>query len=901
MKRFPKAIRNYGRPDSVLDESRILVAFKKAIPFEGVEAVIKELNLKLEKDEGQRTNKHWIQINHTDQRYWLRSQDGSAIDDNEFTRIQKVLGSKVDWIGPVYQQTTERRRVDYFCPIPTVLLYRKSKKDDLEEVTRAFGLKVNELKSRYSTSFYYLEVVDVKKTNAYEIRERMERPLKDVLFESMPMYKPLAATIPNDTLWANQWDMTQINAPNGWDISTGSNAVVICILDEGCDLTHPDLQFSEDGINLGTMMPTGAPTGSHGTACAGIAAASFNNGAGVAGVAGGCLIMPVAFVNWTDAEIANGINYAATNGADVLSMSFGGYGIDPLIVDPEIQNAFNNNVVMCAATHNFDAAITSPATHPLVIACGASSTDDNRKTAMSPDGECWGSNFGDLLYNGVQTGVSVVAPGVLCPTTDRQGNDGYYDGTGPINNWACVNYPNPGSTDGNYILMFDGTSAATPHVSGLAALLRSNYPALSNVQIRSIIERSAAKVGTLAYAETAGFPNGTRNQEMGYGRIDVFHALDFADTMIKDWPGDNGIEPSSPAGGNFWDFSDIVTRITDDNVFNPSNPTQSKNVERGQTNYLYVQVTNNGPRDSRNVTVNVRITPYVGLQFVYPNDWTAVDAMHVSPTSVTNNFATVPAGTTVIAKFSISSAQVEDLYGWQTDHPWHPCLLAQVTSDNDYAYASADLSFGNLVTRKNDFAQRNLTVIDVLASPGASPSVAFPFVVGSRFSKAKFVRLNVDRSKLPRKAKVTLNLGDNRSIFPMVDFTPSDDAIDGDHATLLFQNSAKVVTKLGCCDVRITFEKNSKIEMLCNDKSGLNIRSVKGGDLTITDGEQAVRLTADKSTIDFEVQERTLHALAVHIEFPKDIKRGDEYSLVVSQSNETNDTLGGATSIYKVV
>jgi subtilisin family serine protease len=251
------------------------------------------------------------------------------------------------------------------------------------------------------------------------------------------------------------------------------------------------------------MMPDGSPTGNHGTACAGIATASINNATGVAGLAGECLILPVAFQNWTDVEVAAGIRYAAQNGARVISMSFGWDPWDHAIIDPAIQEAFDLNVIMCVATHNHDAAITYPATNPLVMACGASDQVDNRKSPTSPDGEGWGSNFGPAM--------SVVAPGVLIPTTDRTGNVGY--------------------TIDDYMTNFNGTSSATPHVAGLAALLLSRDKTLGGVEVRTIIEQTADKVGAVPYAPTPGYPNGTWNQEMGYGRINAYKAVQSVPTM----------------------------------------------------------------------------------------------------------------------------------------------------------------------------------------------------------------------------------------------------------------------------------------------------------------------------------------------------------------------------------
>lgn len=107
---------------------------------------------------------------------------------------------------------------------------------------------------------------------------------------------------------------------------------------------------------------------------------------------------------------------------------------------------------------------------------------------------------------------------MLCWSTDEQGNNGYNNNNdGGALSWACINYASSGDAAGNYFAVFDGTSAATPHVSGLAALLFSQYPALTNQQVRDIIERTCAKVspGTYAYAYTANRPNGTWHQQMG--------------------------------------------------------------------------------------------------------------------------------------------------------------------------------------------------------------------------------------------------------------------------------------------------------------------------------------------------------------------------------------------------
>jgi subtilisin family serine protease len=324
----------------------------------------------------------------------------------------------------------------------------------------------------------------------------------------MPLAKTACASFQvDDPLYKDQWNLHRIKAEAAWSIATGDGVKVI-VLDEGCDLGHPDLraQFLTQGINLGTMAPPGAcnPGVSHGTACAGIVGASINNQLGIAGLAGECELIPVAIVRGSTSEIKDAIEYALDQKAVVLSFSHDDPKWETDELNEEIAQAAKQLVICAAAGNGTAQSLSYPAKHPDVIACGAVNrdprgNDDERRRPSS--------NCGD--------GLSVVAPGEDILTTFNR-NDGKL---GPKNEYGYLS----------------GTSAATPHVAGLAALLISAYKRHlrpNPQEVRRIIQESAEELPWYSYKDMTKDPHGKKGWdfETGFGLINVKRAFAQADS-----------------------------------------------------------------------------------------------------------------------------------------------------------------------------------------------------------------------------------------------------------------------------------------------------------------------------------------------------------------------------------
>jgi len=281
-------------------------------------------------------------------------------------------------------------------------------------------------------------------------------------------------TIPNDPGWRNQYGLLAIHAPQGWDLSTGSSAVTIAILDTGVDLDHVDLASKiVPGFDFVNSDNDPQDDNGHGTHVAGIAAAASNNGIGVAGVAWGAHIMPVKVLNASGngsyADVAAGIVWAADNGAQVINLSLGG-SMPSSVLEDAVDYAYGKGVTLVAAAGNSGSnSVLYPARYPHVIAVAATDSSNNRASF---------SNFGPE--------IDVAAPGVAIYST----------------------------IIGDKYAYLSGTSMAAPFVSGLAAILMGIPANASPDEITHEIETTALDLG---------IPG--RDDYYGYGLIQMDAAL----------------------------------------------------------------------------------------------------------------------------------------------------------------------------------------------------------------------------------------------------------------------------------------------------------------------------------------------------------------------------------------
>lgn len=327
-----------------------------------------------------------------------------------------------------------------------------------------------------------------------------------------------------------------VRSEQAWDDIQGFGIpqIVIAIIDSGVDWGHPDLLLVpgyDFGDNDDNPQDNANGTGrGHGTSTAGIAAGRGNNEIGVVGIAGGCSIMPLKMLdsqgNFSYTSMENCLTYAADNGARVVSMSFGSTiypGLSPAS-DAALVYAYTNGLVLCAATGNDNnSSIFYPANHPNVISVGAASPCGRRKSPTTCDGDVrWGSNYGAITQDS-NFAIDILAPTTL-PSTDIRGALGY--------------------SPEDYYMWFSGTSCSSPFLAGVAALVLSKNPDLSNQQVKNVITSTATD---MTLDGGVGWDRFT-----GYGLVNAYAAL----TAV---PGGNPyLVISEPDNNSTFDLGEVV-------------------------------------------------------------------------------------------------------------------------------------------------------------------------------------------------------------------------------------------------------------------------------------------------------------------------------------------------------
>ena len=598
------------------------------------------------------------------------------------------------------------------------------------------------------------------------------------------------------------------DAELAWNFTKGRRDIIIAILDGGFEMSHPDLRpgfainesemrgnigvdddvpenkkvddsigWNFHGCDQNNPMICGSSDidkDEHGTAVAGIAGAVHYIDESTSGVCPGCSILPIER-GANEFAIAQAFDYSVNRGAKIISCSFGfpAYPMssDDLTIADAVQRAIDSGVtVFIAADDQYIETCNSPnpdwVVLPNVISVSRSNNFD--KFDESAYGNC--INLLAPSYDQTRAGTLGIA------TTDLLGTEGYNN---RIFSSTCGF---PETIDLDYTTCFNGTSASTPLVAGIAGLILSLDPSRTPKQIQYLLQDCADKIDTTNghYSPKNGYSNfenpvdSTAVSKTGYGRVNAYEAVKIASSDIANG-GRNGVDiflrdnildwgnTEQPSNVLFESPRSTIAHYRSQDIkvdasdasgnFNP--PANSKIFEdfmdekpiADKINKVYVRVHNRGYRTAANVNVK--------LYWVYGG--TALPPLWSNfPEDITGDPTWNFLGSVPLKKLQYSGASVaytdEDLsqiatFDFLAPIPVagqrnHYCLAAIVDSPEDdhleVSQFAGITSLDEATPNFNNITHRNYSII-ISSEPDASANPLtinnpFPFPVPAKIN-----------------------------------------------------------------------------------------------------------------------------------------------------------------------
>lgn len=434
---------------------------------------------------------------------------------------------------------------------------------------------------------YLVTVTDAAKANPLKVANRLAEHAEVEYAEPALVNRFRRQSFPTDEFFRDQWHLYSKDsvAPDiardadayvyeAWQVTEGRRDVVVALLDDGFDITHPDLQgpgkiVAPTDFVGGDVVPLPEGSDYHGTCCAGVAVAE-RNGIGCVGAAPGCALMPVRFpLSAPDPWLIEIFRYVSQR-ADVVSCSWGPppgyYPLNSAFAQTLAELARNGGkdgrgLVICVAAGNYDAPLNATVDYTITwgrptggrVALASETGPILNGLAAHPDvvavAACTSLNQ-KALYSNWGAEVSVAAP-------SNNFNPRTY-GSRPGRGITTIdNEPyGKGFTAGKrYTNRFGGTSSATPLAAGIAALVKSANPSLTALDVKRILQQTADKITDTSADPFYGRRGGTydangRCDWFGYGKVNANRAVREA---VRRLPSRRTVEA---ANGNRLDIPD---------------------------------------------------------------------------------------------------------------------------------------------------------------------------------------------------------------------------------------------------------------------------------------------------------------------------------------------------------